>query len=256
MVIKPQAKTQGARSSWRDVLPIHPAAELFPLMSADELRELGEDIKKNGLTSTIILWSPDGRGPSSLLDGRNRLDAMELVGIKVTSQLEYGVRNSAWRFLNLSGKDVDPYAYVISANIHRRHLTADDKRRIIAALLKANPQKSDRQIAKLVDASPTTVGDERKKTSRLGHVDRYQGPPATAPKARDGCADARAEGRQDGHAEEEEERGRQGDRAPCCERPHPKHRQGRFHHADHADHADRRRDLWRAGRRMARRVHR
>ena len=30
---------------WRDVLQIHPAAELFPLMTPDELRALGEDIK-------------------------------------------------------------------------------------------------------------------------------------------------------------------------------------------------------------------
>ena len=32
--------------SWRDVLPVHAAADLFPLMSEDELRELGDDIKK------------------------------------------------------------------------------------------------------------------------------------------------------------------------------------------------------------------
>jgi len=29
--------------NWRDVLPIHPAADLFPAMSKSELRELGED---------------------------------------------------------------------------------------------------------------------------------------------------------------------------------------------------------------------
>jgi hypothetical protein len=36
--------------SWRDVLKIHPACELFPLMSQAELKELGEDINinKNG----------------------------------------------------------------------------------------------------------------------------------------------------------------------------------------------------------------
>jgi hypothetical protein len=43
--------------SWRDVLPIQSAADLFPLMSESELRELGEDIKKNGLRSPIVLWS-------------------------------------------------------------------------------------------------------------------------------------------------------------------------------------------------------
>jgi hypothetical protein len=33
----PAAQT-GAPPSWRDVLPVHPAAELFPLMTPDELR--------------------------------------------------------------------------------------------------------------------------------------------------------------------------------------------------------------------------
>jgi hypothetical protein len=55
--------------SWRDVLPIHPAAELFPLMSEAELRELGEDIKQNRLKHPIVLWSPgtqQDKRPASL----------------------------------------------------------------------------------------------------------------------------------------------------------------------------------------------
>jgi hypothetical protein len=43
--------------SWRDELPVHPAAELFPMMSRDELIELGEDIKANGLRTPVVLWS-------------------------------------------------------------------------------------------------------------------------------------------------------------------------------------------------------
>jgi hypothetical protein len=73
---------RGASPSWRSVLRIHPAAELFPLMASDELRALGEDIKKNGLKSRIVFWK-DGAAASAsacLLDGRNRLDALEAVG--------------------------------------------------------------------------------------------------------------------------------------------------------------------------------
>jgi len=76
-----------SKKSWRDVLPVHPAAELFPMMSEAELRELGEDIKKNGLKSPVVLWrdrSTDADEPFRwfLIDGRNRLDAMEFVGVK------------------------------------------------------------------------------------------------------------------------------------------------------------------------------
>jgi hypothetical protein len=36
-------------SSWRDVLKVHPAADLFPLMLPDESKALGDDIKNQGL---------------------------------------------------------------------------------------------------------------------------------------------------------------------------------------------------------------
>src|SRR5262245_51369214 len=73
--------------SWRDVLPINPACEMLPPVSADGLRGLGADIKKNGLKTRIVLWSPgkeivDKGAPVYLLDGRNRLDAMESLGVR------------------------------------------------------------------------------------------------------------------------------------------------------------------------------
>jgi hypothetical protein len=66
----------------------------------------------------------------------------------------------------------DPYDFVISANIHRRHLTAEQKRELIGNLLKANPEKSDRRIAETVKASPTTVGDVRSKMEATGDVSK------------------------------------------------------------------------------------
>jgi len=110
--------------SWRDLLPVHPAAELFPMMSEEELRALGEDIKKNGLREGVTLL--DGK----LLDGRNRLDAMEKAGLPVLkgNQLDVG-----WN----SVKGVDPVTFVISKNIHRRHLSAERKRELVAKLIQA-----------------------------------------------------------------------------------------------------------------------
>ena len=71
------------KRSWRDVLPIHPAAELLPLMSEQERRELGDDIKENGLHVPITVWKGQKHLPVQLLDGRNRLDAIEQIGITI-----------------------------------------------------------------------------------------------------------------------------------------------------------------------------
>jgi hypothetical protein len=172
--------------SWRDVLPIHPAADLFPMMSRDELLELGEDIKKHGLTSPIVLWSPDDkRHATFLLDGRNRLDAMEAAGIKVVDK-EHGdgLERSTVRCRHLfetgggidgSGTQADPFEFAISANINRRHLGAE-QRGLIAKLLKAAPEKSNRQIAETAKADHKTVGAVRQDAEARGeipHVEKH-----------------------------------------------------------------------------------
>jgi hypothetical protein len=172
-LLNPQASSK----SWRDVLPVHPAAELFPLMSEPELKELGEDIKKNGLTSPIALWQADPKAPGvQLLDGRNRLDAIELVTGK---PVEIGAPSfmAGDDFLALNrvitlDNSVEPYAYVISANYHRRHLDAEGKRKAIEALLKATPEKSNRQIAETVKASHVTVGAVQTEMESTGQIDQ------------------------------------------------------------------------------------
>src|SRR5262249_27349761 len=93
---------------WRDALPIHPAAGPFPLMSPAELKELAEDIKKNGLFDLPKVWRADPDSPLELIDGRNRLDAMEIA-------FGPGTANAA--NTRTIGSSVDPYAYVIAANI-------------------------------------------------------------------------------------------------------------------------------------------
>jgi len=157
--------------SLRDVLPIHPACELFPLMTPAELRELGEDIKGNGLRRPIAITS-DGQ----LLDGRNRLAAMEVAGVDF--KIKRTRNGSPEIHIDIVGGDLsfaevvtsDPVAFVISANIHRRHLTAEQKREHIARLIKATPGKSDRQIAETVKSNRTTVGQIRKVLEKAGDV--------------------------------------------------------------------------------------
>jgi hypothetical protein len=170
-----KTKSPSATASWRSTLPIHPAADLFPLMSPDELKALGEDIKKNNLTSDIVLWRADPKAPTQLLDGRNRLDAIEMKTGKpvivgppsLTSGEDFLACD---KVIVLDGKKIDPYAYVVSANIKRRHLSAEDKRDLIAKLIKATPEKSDRQIAEQAKSNRTTVGQIRKALEKTGDV--------------------------------------------------------------------------------------
>jgi hypothetical protein len=84
----------------------HPAAELFPLLADDELRELADDIAARGLLEPI--WLHDGK----ILDGRNRHRACQLAGADITTR-------------DYTGDD--PIGFVIAMNLHRRHLTTGQK---------------------------------------------------------------------------------------------------------------------------------
>jgi hypothetical protein len=91
----------------------HPAADLFPMMTDAELDALGEDMLQHGQREPIILY----RG--QILDGRNRYRACIVKGIEP-------------KFME--GRPADPYAFVATANLHRRHLS-DEQRGMIAARL-------------------------------------------------------------------------------------------------------------------------
>jgi hypothetical protein len=154
--------------SWRDVLPVHPAAEMFPPLSPDELQALADDIKANGLQLKVVLWR-DPEGKFVLLDGRNRLDAIEQAFGPIGDE---GARDrlpdpNIFR----TTAATDPYSYVLAVNLRRRHLTIEEKRDVIVALLKANPEKSNRQIAKAVDASHPHVAKVRAEAEESGDVE-------------------------------------------------------------------------------------
>jgi hypothetical protein len=181
-------KPTGA-ASWRDSIAIHPATNLFPLLGDAELREVGEDIKKNGLTSPIAIRIENDT--PILLDGRNRLDAMERVGLRVNLVegrhhywhviAEECIDDSDGEWCNLDINQrigpftvtvvtSDPVAYIISANINRRNLTGEQKRELVTKVLKANPERSDRATAELVRVDHKTVGSVRRDLEARGDV--------------------------------------------------------------------------------------
>jgi hypothetical protein len=82
----------------------HPACLLFPKLGKDELQELADDIRENGLRHPIVLYQ------GKILDGRNRLLACEIAGVEP-------------RFVEWDGKG-SPVEWVVSENLVRRHLTS------------------------------------------------------------------------------------------------------------------------------------
>ena len=134
-----------------ELYELHPLADVFPLMEGEAFDALVADINQYGLREPIWLYE------KKILDGRNRYRACSKVGI-----------NPEVRYF--SGTRAEAMAFVISANIHRRHLTFEEKQDLIATLIKADPAKSDRQIAKIAKVSPTSVGKERKKVEQKDDV--------------------------------------------------------------------------------------
>lgn len=86
---------------------VHPAAEMFPQMNEHEINEMAEDITRNGLMESIVLFE------GKILDGRNRLIACNKAGVEP-------------KFVDLP-RGMSPVYYVWSQNYVRRHLSASQR---------------------------------------------------------------------------------------------------------------------------------
>jgi hypothetical protein len=179
---KPQPQ---APFDWRARLDVHAACKLFPPLPEAELRELAEDIKANGLRAPIVAWEPEGLsdGPV-LIDGRNRLDALALLGLLYeTGDHHVGLKTwNGTKWSELSGDRIhfqhfhgdDPLALALSLNVHRRHLTAEQKRELIAKVLKARPEASNVTVAKQVKADDKTVAKVRSELEATSEIPRLE----------------------------------------------------------------------------------
>jgi hypothetical protein len=153
-----QIATNAAPAAAADQFEFHPLADKFPLMERDDLLKLADDILVNGLHEPITLYQ------GKILDGRNRYRACkELTTFKFVPA----------HFRELP-RDLDPLAFVISANIHRRHLTAEQKRDLLATLIIIDPSKSNRAIAAEAKVSHVTVGAVRTEMETTGQIDQLE----------------------------------------------------------------------------------
>lgn len=120
---------------------IHPYAAVFPMLVEDDLDALAEDIKANGLQSPIVL---DAGGV--LVDGRNRLAACERAGVEPTFTVLVG----------------DPVAFIVSANLQRRDLTAGMKAYYAVASLevsKLETRGTTRNLARISGVPESRIAE-------------------------------------------------------------------------------------------------
>ena len=138
-------------------IEFHPLADIFPLIGGAEFESLAADILANGVLEPIVIYE------GQILDGRNRYRAAMSVGVDCPKEEYTGT---------------DPAGYVVSLNIHRRHLT-ESQRAMAAAKLanmtvgqpeknSANLQNTSRaEAAKLLNVSERSV-NTAKKIERQG----------------------------------------------------------------------------------------
>lgn len=123
----------------RAMPPIHPAANLFPMLPDAELRALADDIKANGLQQPIVMFG------AHLLDGRNRWRACELAGVEPKLRDWQGTQEQALR-------------YVISLNLNRRHLD-ESQRAMVAARIATMRQGERTDLAQICSTSRGVAAD-------------------------------------------------------------------------------------------------
>lgn len=132
-----------------EAVEVHPAAKVFPEMSETELEKLKDDISENGQLVPITYWG------GKLLDGRHRLKACEQLGIDpIEEELDEELVP-------------DPFQWVISANLHRRHLTNQQRAMVAARVatqkqgartdLSPNGETSRDEAAELLQVSPRAI---------------------------------------------------------------------------------------------------
>ena len=107
---------------WIGEYPVHPVASLFPMIDDDALNALAEDIKKNGQREPIIVAYLDEAmiDEPVVIDGRNRHAACKLAGIEPEFKF----------VMSLNDRELSPQViadWIISHNLHRRHLTTSQK---------------------------------------------------------------------------------------------------------------------------------
>jgi ParB-like chromosome segregation protein Spo0J len=141
----------------------HPVSNLFPMMNPDEFKALVDDIRQNGQREDV--WLHEGQ----IIDGRNRFKACTELGITPRTRTWHG--------------DGSLVQFVVSLNLHRRHLSASQKAMVAVEILPmleieakkrqlstlkqnaTDSQKIDQRFGKATEQAADIVGTNRQYVS-------------------------------------------------------------------------------------------
>jgi site-specific DNA-methyltransferase (adenine-specific) len=121
--------------------------QLLPELSAEEFAALKADIAAFGLRVPIVVDAATGE----VVDGHHRqraLDELRAEGVKVAD----------YRDVRAFGSDEERLAYVLGANLFRRHLDRKQRAELVAKLRERG--WSLRRIGEVVGAGKSTVADD------------------------------------------------------------------------------------------------
>ena len=124
----------------------HDAANIFPL-DEEHIDELAEDIKANGLQVPIEMLG------DKIIDGRRRWLACERADVEPDI---------------IPVDPVDPVAYVLSLNLHRRHLT-ESQRAMIGARAREQYEKAAKERQKESGGDRKTAAGKKRSASGDAH---------------------------------------------------------------------------------------
>jgi hypothetical protein len=150
-------------------LPVWPAANLWPMLSSDDLDALRADIEQRGLVHPLVTYTdPDGQ--VWLLDGRNRRAAIDGSDVEPAA-VEY------------TGDDPD--GFVLSVNLQRRHATASQLAMVYASTATTSHggdrKSTDREANLTLDQVGGTVGIARRNLVDARYLLEHRQYPAGGP---------------------------------------------------------------------------
>jgi hypothetical protein len=128
-------------------------------MEPAELRSLAKDIQANGLQNQVLLWATvDANGDEHeyVLDGRNRLDALELARVPILD--EHGKLRPHLYQAIADMSSMTAGALAVALNINRRHLTPGQRTDLAKAAVQADRAFRTKLAARAVPTAQQCAG--------------------------------------------------------------------------------------------------